>query len=93
MTENLPRILPDGLKAVIKKGSWQRHKIFDIIQEQGKISNKEMYRTFNMGIGFVLVVNQRISQAIIKRLNSLGEKAFEIGYIEEGERRVEYLPP
>jgi len=92
ITENLPRILPDGLKAVIKKGSWQRHKIFDIIQEQGKISDKEMYRTFNMGIGFVIVVNRRDSQTVIKRLSSLGEKAFEIGYIKEGRRGVEYLP-
>lgn len=91
ITENLPRILPAGLKAVIKKDSWHVYKIFEIIQTIGKISDKEMYRTFNMGVGFLLVVNKTDAIGIINKLNSLGEKAFVIGYIEKGERKVSYI--
>ncbi|MFN2363262.1 MAG: phosphoribosylformylglycinamidine cyclo-ligase, partial [Halarsenatibacteraceae bacterium] len=55
--ENLPRILPDNLKAVIKKKSWPKPEIFKIIQEAGSIAEKEMDRTFNMGLGFILAVD------------------------------------
>ncbi len=91
ITENLPRIIPEGLGAVIKRDSWPVHKIFDIIQTQGKISDKEMYRTFNMGIGFILVVNKSDVIKIIKKLHSLGEKAFVIGHIEKGHAGVSYV--
>ncbi len=93
ITENLPRIIPEvsGLRAVIKKGSWPLHKIFDIIQMQGGVSDKEMYRTFNMGIGFILVVSKTDVIKIIKKLHSLGEKAFVIGHIEKGCTGVLYI--
>ncbi len=93
ITENLPRIFPEGsgLGAIIKKDSWHMHKIFDIIQTSGNISNKEMYRTFNMGIGFILVVSKTDVIKIIKKLYSLGEKAFIIGHIEKGHRGVIYI--
>lgn len=92
ITENLPRIIhkTSGLNAVMKMDSWPAQKIFDIIQKLGKISNKEMYRTFNMGIGFVLVVKNTDAQGIVKRLNYAGEKAFIIGHIEKGKRGVTY---
>ena len=67
------------------------HKIFDIMQTSGNISDKEMYRTFNMGIGFILVVNKTDVIKIIKKLHSLGEKAFVIGHIEKGHAGVSYV--
>ncbi|MBI4843205.1 MAG: phosphoribosylformylglycinamidine cyclo-ligase [Nitrospirae bacterium] len=93
ITENLPRILPEkkNLKAVIERGSWPVHKIFSIMQNEGNVSEDEMYRTFNMGIGFMLVVNKDDTAKIIKRLNSLGEKAFVIGQIEKGRGGVKYV--
>jgi len=93
ITENLPRILPEkkGLKALIEKGSWPVPRIFSIIQNEGNVSEDEMYRTLNMGIGFILVVNKADAAKIIKNLNSLGEKAFVIGRIEKGKSGVLYV--
>lgn len=90
ITENLPRILPDNLQAVIKKDSWNIPPIFDIIQSIGGVTEKEMFRTFNMGIGFVIVIDKNDAHFAIKRLNSLGEQASEIGHIEKGRREVVY---
>lgn len=91
ITENLPRILPDGASAVIKKGSWKIYPIFKIIQEMGNVSEKEMYRTFNMGIGFILVVSKKDADSILRRLKRLGEKAYIIGRIAKGKRGVRYV--
>jgi len=90
ITENLPRIIPEGLGVVINKNSLPVHRIFEIIQSQGKISDKEMYKTFNMGIGFIVVAGKSDAPYIIKKLNSLGEKTFSIGNIQEGHRGVLY---
>ncbi len=93
LTENLPRILSpkSKLKFTIEKGSWPIHNIFSLIQSKGKVSYSEMYKTFNMGIGMVLVVNSSDAQKIIKKLNRLGEKAFIIGRAEKGKWGVEYV--
>lgn len=90
ITENLPRIIPEGLGVVINKNSLPVHRIFGIIQSLGKISDKEMYKTFNMGIGFIVVAGKSDAPRIIKKLNSLGEKAFSIGNIQAGHRDVLY---
>ncbi len=92
ITGNLPRIIPEGagLEAVIKKGSWPVQKIFNIIQASGKIPDKEMYRTFNMGIGFIVVVNRADVEDTVNKLNSLRERAFIIGQIEKGRSGVSY---
>jgi phosphoribosylformylglycinamidine cyclo-ligase len=92
ITENIPRIIPakSGLRAVIVKDSWPSLKIFDLISASGKISDSEMYRTFNMGIGFVLIVRPSDAPAITRRLNSSGERACVIGLIEKGRRGVMY---
>jgi len=63
--ENIPRILPQNLKAVIKKGSWPVNYIFDIVQELGNVDEKEMYNTFNMGIGMVIAVENGLTQDIV----------------------------
>ena len=93
ITENIPRILPGkpGLKAIIERQSWPEQKIFSIIQQKGGISDKEMFRTFNMGIGFVLVVKEADAAGILKKLRSGGEKPFIIGHIEKGKRGVKYI--
>ncbi|MFW6377906.1 MAG: phosphoribosylformylglycinamidine cyclo-ligase [Bacillota bacterium] len=83
--ENLPRILPDNLKAVIKNQSWQIPEVFKIIQEAGSIAEQEMYRTFNMGIGFILVVDADDQSKITKLLDELEEEYYLIGEIVEGE--------
>lgn len=93
LTENLPRILPKNtsLKFVVEEESWPVHGIFNLLQSMGSVSDGEMYKTFNMGIGLVLVVQKADSHKIIKRLKRLGEDAFAIGRIEKGRRGVEYV--
>ncbi len=93
LTENLPRILPPRaeLKFVIEKGSWPVHGIFSLIQRAGAVPDREMYRTFNMGIGLVLAVKKSDTRNIMKKLGRLGEKAFVIGRVEKGGRSVEYV--
>jgi len=87
--ENIPRILPNGTKAVIKKGSWEIHSIFNEIQNRGEIADIEMYRTFNMGIGMVIILPPKEAESVIKKLNELGEKSYLIGQIEMGNKEVE----
>jgi phosphoribosylformylglycinamidine cyclo-ligase len=90
ITENLPRILPAGLKAVVDRDSWPVPPIFDLIREIGNVAADEMYRTFNMGIGFVLVVPSDEADAVTDRLRAQGEQVFRIGQIADGPRVVEY---
>lgn len=87
--ENIPRMLPQGLKAVIHKGTWPVLPIFKLIAKEGNVGETDMYNTFNMGIGMVLAVNSDISQEIIDSINDLGEEAYLIGEIDEGEGRIE----
>lgn len=87
--ENIPRVLPDGLKAVVDKGSFTRPEIFDIITLKVSIENRELYRVFNMGIGFIAVVSADEAEKLRARAEELGEKAFIIGRIAEGAKSVE----
>lgn len=83
-TDNIPRVFPDGLGAVIYKDSWEIPTVFNWIQEAGKIEDVEMRRTFNMGVGMVLVVNQEASQRILN--DSRGtNRAYLIGEVVDGE--------
>lgn len=86
--DNIPRILPKGLQAEIRDGSWTIPKIFSFIQEKGKISDYDMFRTFNMGIGMILVVDVADSQDILEHLHSLGEDAYVIGTVQNGSEDV-----
>ncbi len=83
--ENIPRILPKRCKAVIKKSAWEPHPIFRFVQEMGKISEIEMMRVFNNGIGMILVVNKNEVEEIIGRVKGMGEDAYHIGWIETRE--------
>jgi len=84
LIENLPRILPAGLKAEIQKDSWQPQQIFELIQKAGEIAEPEMYRTFNMGIGMTLVINKEDKEKILGELEEMGEEACLIGEIKAG---------
>ncbi|MCM3728860.1 phosphoribosylformylglycinamidine cyclo-ligase [Neobacillus cucumis] len=86
--DNIPRILPEGLQAVINHGSWKVPKIFSFIQDSGNISDYDMFRTFNMGIGMILVVDSKDTKAIIEHLQTLGETAYEIGTVQSGTNDV-----
>jgi phosphoribosylformylglycinamidine cyclo-ligase len=90
ITENLPRILPRGTAAEIRKGTWPVLPIFDYMQQKGGIDEAEMYRTFNMGIGMILVVASEDRQAIAGHFASRKESCYEIGVITGGDRTVRY---
>lgn len=79
--ENIPRVLPHGCRASIQLSSWERPTLFSVLQEAGNVERDEMYRTFNMGIGMVLVVDEHEAEDMIYRLNGLDEKAWIIGEI------------
>jgi len=82
LLENVPRVLPTGFCANINTNSWQRPPIFDWLQQQGNITDKEMYRTFNCGIGMVIcVARENLNKALIS-LTEIGETAWHIGDIE-----------
>lgn len=89
--ENVPRMLPDGLKAVIHKGTWDILPIFDVLQEKGNIPEMDMYNTFNMGIGMIVAVDAGKADAAVKCLEEAGEKAYIIGELAEGEKGVEIV--
>jgi phosphoribosylformylglycinamidine cyclo-ligase len=91
ITGNLPRIIPKGCKAVVQKGTWDIPPIFSYLKEKGKISEQEMLRTFNNGIGMILVVRSKEVDDILTRLHSLGEKAFIIGEVGKSEGEQETI--
>lgn len=89
--ENVPRMLPDGLKAVIKKGSWEVLPIFNVMQKMADIPERDMYNTFNMGIGMIAAVDADKADKAIKCLEEAGEKAYILGTLEKGEKGVEIV--
>ena len=82
LTENVPRVLPPGVKAVLQKSAWQRPALFDWLQKEGGVAEAEMHRVFNCGIGMVLIVAQENLRNALSLLRAAGEKAVEIGTIE-----------
>ena len=81
ITENLPRVLPEGTAAQIEQGSWTRPAIFDWIQEQGKVANDEMLRVFNCGVGMAIIVPAEQLDSIINVCQAEGLDASQIGFI------------
>lgn len=82
--ENIPRMLPEGMSAKINQGSWDIHPIFPLMQEKAGLSERDMFNTFNMGIGLVLAVSASEAKSVIEYFNSVGEKAFLIGDVVSG---------
>ena len=87
--ENIPRMLPEGKKAVIKKGSWKILPIFEVIAETGDIPEKDMFGTYNMGIGMMFAVDAKDADKAMEILKANGEDAYIVGTVEDGEHGVE----
>jgi len=85
---NIPRVLPKDCNAVIKKSSWPVPKIFTFLQKMGPVEEEEMFRVFNMGIGFVLIVAEDFANSIAKKLTRYGEQVYKIGRITTGTGKV-----
>ena len=84
ITGNVPRILPDDLRAVIKKAAWPRPEVFQWLQQAGNVAEDEMHRVFNCGIGMVVVVDAADARRAAEHLRASGETVYEIGSIEKG---------
>ena len=90
LTENIPRVLPEGCAVVITRGTWAEPPIFALIQSRGGIQPEEMARVFNLGIGLVVIVPPQQAQETLDRAEQSGERAFRIGVVEKGARAVHY---
>ncbi len=86
--ENIPRMLPEGVCALIRKDSYEIPPIFGLLQEKGGIEEKMMYNTYNMGLGMVLAVDAADAEKAMEALEKAGEKAYIIGAVEAGEKGV-----
>jgi phosphoribosylformylglycinamidine cyclo-ligase len=92
LLENIPRVLPDNVKAVIDLNSWELPPVFQWLQKMGNVDAIEMYRTFNCGTGMIICVDKDNTQQALQVLEELGEQAWLVGHIEgcaEGEEQVE----
>ena len=85
---NLPRVLPKDRDAILKKTSWPRPPVFSFLQDEGPVEEEEMFRVFNMGIGFVLVVAEDFAHSISEKLSKVGETVFTLGHIGTGTGKV-----
>jgi phosphoribosylformylglycinamidine cyclo-ligase len=88
LPENVARFLPKDCDAFFDTSKWPLPAIFALMQEKGKIARDEMYKAFNMGLGMVLAVDAKIADAVVRKLNQLGEKAYAAGEIVSGSRKV-----
>ena len=86
--ENIPRMLPEGARAVVKKDSYEIPAIFKLLQKTGDIEEQMMYNTYNMGLGMVLAVKPEDVEKTMAAIESAGEKAFVVGSVEAGEKGV-----
>lgn len=88
--ENIPRVLPEGVNVEIEYGSWPILPVFELMQKRGSISHSDMFRTFNMGIGLVIVAAPEDAEAIERIAREQGEGVYRIGRVTEGERVVTF---
>ncbi len=88
LVENVPRVLPEGLCAEIEGNSFSKPPVFEFIQNIGEIEDEEMYRVFNMGIGMVIIANEKEAEKIIAQCNQMEEKIYTIGKIVKGEKTI-----
>lgn len=90
ITENLDRVLPPGLDARVELETWETLPIFRFIQERGRVSNEEMLRTFNMGIGLILVIPEKHVEEVEESFRSREERFFHLGSVIKGTGKVIY---
>ena len=93
LTGNLPRVLPPGCRALVRPGAWAERQppVFRALQAAGRVEDAEMFRTFNMGIGYVVIVRPGAADSVSARLTGAGEDVIVIGEVVTGERGVELL--
>ena len=89
--ENIPRMLPDGVKAVVKKDSYEVPAIFRLLAKEGNIAEEMMYNTYNMGIGMVLAIDPADVDKTMEALKAAGETCYELGQVEAGEKCAELV--
>ncbi len=88
--ENIPRMLPEHVNVDITYGSWPILPVFELMQTKGEITNRDMFTTFNMGIGLVIVVPEAQAEQALQLATELGEQAYRIGTVTEGSRIVTF---
>ncbi|HEB75249.1 MAG TPA: phosphoribosylformylglycinamidine cyclo-ligase [Nitrospirae bacterium] len=88
---NLPRALPEGMEAVIRAGTWPELPVFQVIRELGNISEPELRKTFNLGIGFIMIISPEQGDKALSILNTSGYESFIIGEIRKGSKGVRYV--
>jgi phosphoribosylformylglycinamidine cyclo-ligase len=88
LVDNIPRVLPEGLEVILERGSWPRAAVFEWLQQQGKITDAEMYRVFNCGIGMTVHVAAKDAERALSVLREAGQEAIVIGEIRAGSRGV-----
>lgn len=91
LVDNIPRVLPAGCKAVIRKDSWPVLPIFSLLQKEGNIAEEEMFKVFNMGIGMVIIVPENEAEDLQAELVKAGEKVYLIGEVDKGNKIVETI--
>ena len=91
LVENVPRVLPEAVTAVLEKSAWPRPPLFDWLQHEGGVADAEMHRVFNCGIGMVIVVSADLADKAVAQLRESGEQAWRIGGIrarQDGEAQT-----
>ena len=88
LLENIPRILPENVSVEIKRGTWNEPPIFGIMQRLGNVTEEEMFRAFNMGVGMVIVCAEKEADKIVSHIEEFGERCFEIGRVVQGSKGV-----
>ena len=87
--ENVPRMLPEGIKAIVKKDSYPVPPIFDLIAKSGNVAEDMMYNTFNMGLGMIIAVDAGDVEKAMAAIEDAGDKCYVVGYVEAGNKGVE----
>ncbi len=87
LLENIPRVLPEDAQAIVDTASWQLPDVFQWLQDNGNVEINEMYRTFNCGVGMVLIASADDAKNIITALNQNNETAWQLGVIESGDNK------
>ena len=91
LTGNVPRVLPDGCRVVLRRGAWREPPVFATLREAGRVSEPEMLRTFNLGVGYVVIVRAADADRARQALTEAGETVTAIGEVVAGERGVELV--
>lgn len=91
LLENIPRVLPEGTAVEIERGAWPVLPVFKVMQEIGNVAESEMFRTFNMGVGMVVICSESDAETVRQHLDSPGAKCYRIGRVVAGEREVKLI--